>query len=207
MSTHSDITQLLQESRQGDRAALDRLMPLVYDELRRLAQSYLRKERPDHTLQPTALVHEAFLRLAGMDAQWENRVHFFAVAAQVMRRILVDHARRRGYAKRGKGARRVSLDEAINLSRERAPDLVAIDDALTSLSELDPRKCRIIELQYFGGLTYEETALALGISETTVHREVKMAKAWLYHELKKAASQEETGTKRETAREMTEQAK
>lgn len=182
---------MLQESREGDRAALDRLMPLVYDELRRLAQSYLRRERSDHTLQPTALVHEAFLRLAGMDARWENRVHFFAVAAQVMRRILVDHARKRRYAKRGAGACTVSLDEAINISQERAADLVAIDDALTRLSVLDPRKCRIIELQYFGGLTYEETAEALSISQTTVHREVKMAKAWLYHEIRKEAGKEE----------------
>jgi RNA polymerase sigma factor (TIGR02999 family) len=180
-----DVTQLLLDWRNGDQRALDQLMPLVYDELHRLAEHYMRSERPDHTLQPTALVHEAYLRLMGMDVPLENRVHFFAIAAQVMRRILVDHARKYQYAKRGSGARKVSLDEAIDLTEERSADLIALDDALKSLSALDPRKSRIIELQYFGGLTYEETAHVLDISLTTVHREVKMAKAWLYREIKK----------------------
>jgi RNA polymerase sigma-70 factor, ECF subfamily len=179
-----DITQLLLDWRQGDQAALNDLMPLVYDELHRLAEHYMRSERPDHTLQPTALVHEAYLRLVGMDVRWENRVHFFALAAQVMRRILVDHARKYQYAKRGSGAPRLSLDEAIDLSHERAADLLALDEAMTSLATFDSRKSRIIELQYFGGLTYEETAQVLDISLTTVYQEVKMAKAWLYREIK-----------------------
>jgi RNA polymerase sigma-70 factor, ECF subfamily len=183
-----DVTQLLLDWRNGDRTALDQLMPLVYDELHRLASHYMRSERPDHTLQPTALVHEAYIRLVGMDVQLENRVYFFAIAAQVMRHILVDHARKYRYAKRGSGSRKVSLDEAIDLSEERAGDLVALSDSLTNLAAIDPRKAQIMELQYFGGLTYEETAELLGISLTTVHREVKMAKAWLYREIKKGVT-------------------
>lgn len=183
-SLPKDVTQLLADWRNGDAAALDQLMPLVYRELRHLAEHYMRSERTDHTLQPTALVHEAYLRLVQIDVDWQDRVHFFAIAAQVMRRILVDHARKHRYAKRGAGARKVALDEAIDLSRERAGDLLALDDALTSLAAFDHRKSRIIELQYFGGLTYEETADVLGISLTTVQREVKMAKAWLYRAIK-----------------------
>jgi RNA polymerase sigma factor (TIGR02999 family) len=180
-----EITQWLVQWRNGDPSALDQLMPLVYDELHRLAERYMQSERPDHTLQPTALVHEAYLRLAGMDIQWENRVHFFAIAAQVMRRILVDHARKYQYAKRGSGAHKLSLNEAINLTKERAADLVALDDALTSLAAVDPKKSRIVELQYFGGLTFPEVAEALGVSLSTVHREWRLARAWLYREIAK----------------------
>lgn len=182
-----DVTQLLLNWRSGDQAALEELVPLVYDELRRLAEHYMQGERSDHTLQPTALVHEAYLRLAAVDVEWENRVHFFGIAAQVMRRILVDHARKYQYAKRGSGARKVLLDEAIELSQERATDLVALDDALASLAVVDQRKSRVVELRYFGGLTYEETAEVLGISPTTVHREIRLAKAWLYREIKEGA--------------------
>jgi RNA polymerase sigma factor (TIGR02999 family) len=180
------VTQLLLEWRKGDQAALDRLTPLVYDELHRLAQHYMSRERPDHTLQPTALVHEAYLRLVDMDVPWQDRVHFFAVAAQMMRRILVDYAKTRRAAKRGGGERQVPLDDVMDLSQERAPDVVALDDALTSLAAIDPRKSQIIELRFFGGLTTEETAEVLGISTATVEREMKMAKAWLYQQLRNA---------------------
>jgi RNA polymerase sigma factor (TIGR02999 family) len=176
----NDVTQLLLDWRKGDPAALDKLLPLVYDELRRLAEQYMRRERPDHTLQATALVHEAYLRLVGADVQFQDRVHFFAVAAQMMRRILVDHARSYQYAKRGGGARKVSLDEAIDLSEERAADLVALDDALTGLAAIDPRKSQIVELRFFGGLTVEETAEVLGLSTATVINETRTARAWLY---------------------------
>jgi RNA polymerase sigma factor (TIGR02999 family) len=184
MPPAKDITQLLVDWRNGDAAALDALFPLVYDELRRLAEGYMRRERPDHTLQATALVHEAYLRLVGLDVPWESRLHFFAVAAQVMRRILVDHARQYQYAKRGGGARQLSLDEAVDFSIERAADVVALDDALSSLAVLDPQKVKIVELQYFGGLTYEEMGQLLGLSRATVHRELQMAKAWLYREIR-----------------------
>jgi RNA polymerase sigma factor (TIGR02999 family) len=178
------VTQLLIDWRNGDRAALDKLFPLVYDELRRLAHYYMRRERPDHTLQPTALVHEAYIRLVGMDVQWENRVHFFAIAAQVMRRILVDHARSRQYAKRQGGVHRVSLDEAIATPEQRPADLIALDDALTSLAAIDPRKSQIVELRVFGGLTIEETANVLGVSTGTIINDYRLARAWLYSEIK-----------------------
>jgi RNA polymerase sigma factor (TIGR02999 family) len=180
------VTQLLSDWRSGDQQALDQLMPLIYDELRRLAQHYMQSERPDHTLQATALVHEAYLRLVDMDVTWQDRVHFFAVAARLMRRILVDHAKTHRRAKRGSG-QKITLDEALLVAPEPAPDLVELDDALQRLATFDSRKSQVVELHFFGGLTYDEIAEAVGISPATVHRELRLAKAWLYHEL----SQEE----------------
>jgi RNA polymerase sigma-70 factor (ECF subfamily) len=177
------VTRLLREWRGGREAALEELMPVVYDELRRLAKGYLRGERQDHTLQGTALVNEAYMRLVDMDVSWQDRAHFFAVAARLMRRMLVDHARARGRGKRGGGESAMTLDEPLVASPERAPDLLALDDALSSLTQLDPRKSQIVELHFFGGMTYEETAEALGVSPATVHRELRLAKAWLHHEL------------------------
>jgi len=182
-SEPNEITQLLVASRAGDAEALNRLLPLVYDELRRLAGHYLRRERSDHTLQPTALVHEAYLRLIDQNVSWQNRAHFFGVAAQMMRRILVDYARGRLAAKRGSGGVKVSLDDALNLSDERAGDFVALDDALERLAEFDPQKSRIVELRFFGGLSVEEAAEVLGIGTATVTRQWKMAKAWLYQQV------------------------
>jgi RNA polymerase sigma factor (TIGR02999 family) len=171
----------------GDQKALDQLMPLVYDELRRLAASYLRRERPDHTLQPTALVHEAYFRMVDQkDVDWQNRAHFFGIAAQMMRRILVDHARSHLYAKRGGGAKKLSLDEAIQLpEQEPDVDLATLDEALTKLEALDPRQSRIIELRYFGGLSIEATAEVLKISPATVKREWNTARAWLHREMRR----------------------
>jgi RNA polymerase sigma factor (TIGR02999 family) len=175
-----EITQLLVNWRSGDKTALDQLMPLVHEELRRLARRFMGKERPDHTLQTSALINEAYLRLVDQDEpNWQNRAHFFAVAAQIMRHILIDHARGYGYEKRGAGAQRVDLDEAMVLSEERAGELVALDEALTSLATVDPRKSRIIELRFFGGLNISETADVMELSPTTVQREWRAAKAWL----------------------------
>ncbi len=155
-------------------------MPLVYAELRRLADNYLRNERPGHTLQPTALVHEAYMRLAGQEQpDYESRAHFSGVAAQVMRQILVDHARRRNASKRGGGVRPLSLDEGIDAAEERAGDLIALDDALTALAQQDPKKARLIELRYFGGLTAEEAAEVTSLSVQAVYREIRIANAWL----------------------------
>ncbi len=181
--TSHNVTQLLADWSQGDREALDRLMPLVYDELRRLADSYLRRERRNHTLQPTALVHEAFVRLVGQELHLENRAHFFGVAAQVMRCILVDHARAHLTAKRGGEAQRLSLEEAIDLPAPREVDLIALDDALTDLARFDPQQARIVELRYFGGLTIEEVAQVLDISPATVKREWHLARTWLHREI------------------------
>src|SRR5690349_9416391 len=178
------ITRMLQEFAGGDKSALDRLMPLVYAELRRLAEGYLRNERSGHTLQPTALVHEAYLRLVDQNQELRNRAHFIAVAAQLMRLILVDHARRRQSEKRGSGAPICSLDEAMVLSEGREPALVALDDALTALAEVDERKAKVIELRYFGGLTTTETADALGLSTATVERETRVAHMWVGRFLK-----------------------
>jgi RNA polymerase sigma factor (TIGR02999 family) len=180
-----EVTQLLVKLSHGDRAALDDLLPLVYDELRRLADRYLRRERSDHTLQATALVNEAYLRLVDQNVPWQNRAHFFGVAAEMMRRILVDHARSHQAQKRGSGGVKLSLDEAINMSDERAADMIALDDALTALAEFDPQKSRIVELRFFAGLSIEETAQVLGIGTATVIRQWKVAKAWLYHEVSK----------------------
>ena len=177
----SEVTQLLKDWSSGDSEALDRLIPIVYAELRAVAARYLRRERRDHTLQPTALVNEAYLRLIDQkQVQWQNRAHFIGVAAQMMRRILVDHAKSHNRAKRGGGAQRVSLDEAAAVSDERANDLIELDAALTALAEFDDRKSRVVEMRYFGGLTVEETAEVLKVSEMTVAREWKLAKAWLY---------------------------
>ena len=180
-----EITQLLINWRHGDKAALDQLMPLVYEELRRLARGFMGRERSDHTLQTSALINEAYLRLVDQDERdWQNRAHFFAVAAQIMRHILVDHARSYRYDKRGAGAQRVGLDEAMVFSEERARELVALDEALTSLATVDPRKSRIIELRFFGGLNIDETAEVMELSPTTVQREWRAAKAWLWRFIK-----------------------
>ena len=175
------MTTLLVRWREGDRAALEQLMPLVYDELRRLARHYLRQERSDHTLQSTALVHEAYLRLAaGAAPDWQNRAHFFGVAAHVMRQILVEHARGRDAAKRGGGACKLALDEALALPQQIDVDVVALDKALTELSKLDEQQGRIVELRFFAGLTIEDTSEVLGISPATVKRDWVTARAWLY---------------------------
>jgi len=179
-----ELTQLLLEWSKGNQTALDKLTPLIYRELKRLARQYLARERIGHTLQTTDLVHEAYLRLVDQRrVRWQNRSHFFAVAAQLMRRILVDHARRHKRVKRGGGATMVSLDEAAVASRQLDVDLLALDEALNRLAEIDQRKARIVELRFFGGLEVEETAVYLKISEITVMREWKMAKAWLHREL------------------------
>lgn len=184
MTSPANITQLLVRWRDGDQAALDELLPLVYREMRRLAGYYLRRERLDHTLQPTALVHEAYLRLVGeREIDWRNRAHFFGIAAVRMRQILVDHARTRLAAKRGGGEYRLSLSEADHLAEKHDVSLLALDDALRRLEALDPQKSRIIELRYFGGLTIEETAEALRISPATVKRDWRMARAWLRSEI------------------------
>lgn len=187
--TSPNITKLLLEWRGGDQKALDRLMPLVYQELRRMADYYMRNERRGHTLQPSALVHEAYLKLVDHEKiDWQNRSHFFGVAAQAMRRILVDHARTRNYQKRGGGAQRVSLDEAASLAADRAGELVALDAALLELEKLDPRKSHIVEVRYFGGFSIEETAEMLGVSTATVSRDWETAKAWLLRELSRSNS-------------------
>jgi RNA polymerase sigma factor (TIGR02999 family) len=181
-----DVSRLLLAWKAGEKAALDELMPLVYDELHALADRHLRGEHPGHTLQTTALIHEAYIRLIGADVHWEGRVHFFAVAARLMRRILVDHARTRRRAKRGGGATPASLDEELAITPEPPGDILALDDALERLFVLDERKARAVELHYFGGLTYDETAAALGVSAATIDRELRLAKAWLYRELREA---------------------
>ncbi len=184
ISTSGEITRLLIRATDGDHAAFDQLMTLLYDELRSLASGYLRRERPDHTLQATALVHEAWLRIVDQtQVNWQNRAHFFGVAAQVMRRILVDHARRHNSEKRGGEIQRLSIDEDLDAVGERADELVALDDALTALAAIDPQKSRIVELRFFGGLSVEETAEVLGVSAITVKRQWRMAKAWLYGEI------------------------
>ncbi len=176
-----NVTELLIEWQQGDREALDRLTPLVYDELRRIAHRYVQMERNGHTLETTALVNEAYLRLVGgQKIDWQNRAHFFAVTAQVMRHILIDHARKRRYVKRGGETQQVSFEEANAMTEVRAAELVALDDALLALAKLDPRKSRVVELRYFGGLSLEETADVLEISMMTVRRDWRAAKAWLY---------------------------
>ena len=186
-SPHSrDVTALLHAWSQGDRAALDELVPIVYDELRQRAARQMRQQSPEHTLRATALVHETYLRLAGDPVvEWQSRAHFFGVAAKVMRSVLVDHERARRTAKRGGVATRVTLGAASGVA-DTTPDVdvLALDEALVALAELDPDKCRIVELRYFAGLTIEETAAALGISPATVKREWAMARAWLRRELR-----------------------
>lgn len=181
--TSSDLTVLLERWSNGDRAALDELTPFVYRELRLLADGYLRRERPGHTLQPTALIHEAFIRLAGQKQKFESRRQFYGVAAHLMRMILVDHARSRGAVKRGDGAERISLEGVDLFAPERDADLLALDQALDRLAEFDERKSRAIELRFFGGLSLEEVADILEVSVPTVVRELRMAETWLYREL------------------------
>ena len=182
METSGEVTRLLQEWSNGRPEAFDRLLPLVYDELRRLAHSYLTRERSDHTLQTTALVHEAYLKLVDQrSVNWQNHGQFFAISAQAMRRILIDSARRRTSAKRGSGETKISLDEAATVSGEATnASLLALDTALQELEELDPEQSKIVELRYFGGLTIEETAKVLKTSPATIKREWRMARAWLY---------------------------
>jgi RNA polymerase sigma-70 factor (ECF subfamily) len=184
MTPSPPVTQLLVAWGNGDETARDELMPLVYQELHRLAHHYMKRESPGHTLQTSALVHEAFVKLVDQkDVQWRNRAHFFGIAAQLMRRILVDHARGRQYLKRGGGATHVSLDEAAIVSQERAADVVALDEALTNLAALDARKSQIVELRFFGGLSIEETAEVLAVSPGTIMRDWTLAKAWLRREM------------------------
>lgn len=178
------VTQLLVAWGSGDEAARDELMPLVYEELRRLAHQCMRRERPVHTLQTSALLHEAYLRLVDhKNIQWQDRAHFFGIAARLMRQVLVDYARTRRYAKRGGDIRRVSLDETMIVSKTRAAEVVALDEALKSLAEIDPRQSQIVELRFFGGLSIEETAEVLAVSPGTVMRDWTLAKAWLRREL------------------------
>jgi RNA polymerase sigma factor (TIGR02999 family) len=180
----NEITKLLHGWQGGDRAALDALVPVVYKELRRLAHYELRKERPDHTLQSAALVHEAYFRLVGQDLpQWESRTHFFAIAAQLMRQILVDYARRRRASKRGSGACMLTLDDAMILPQRKDLDVVAIDDALHALAEVDPRQSRVVELRFFAGLSLEEISEVMGIATATVQRDWTAARAWLHREI------------------------
>jgi RNA polymerase sigma-70 factor (ECF subfamily) len=183
-NTH-EVTRLLAEWANGNQQALEDLTPLVYRELRQLAAGYLRKESPGHTLQPTALVHEAYLRLVDQKSpDWEGRAHFFGVAARLMRQILVDHARRRQAGKRA--VLKVSLQEAVSFQPERSRDVVALDSGLRALEKLDPRKCKAVELRYFGGLSMDEIAQALEVSPVTVRRDLRMAEAWLHHEMRNA---------------------
>jgi RNA polymerase sigma-70 factor, ECF subfamily len=182
MSATNDVTRLLAQWAGGNRQALDDLTPLVYRELRRLAASSLRKEHQGHTLQPTALVHEVYLRLVDQkNPNWQSRSHFFGVAARLMRQILVDHARKRHAGKRA--GHKVSLEEAVSFQHERSRDLVALDSGLNALEKLDPRKCKAVELRYFGGLSIDEIAQALDVSPVTVRRDLRMAEAWLHHEM------------------------
>jgi RNA polymerase sigma factor (TIGR02999 family) len=189
--TPHELTQLLIDWSNGSQDALEQLYPLVYEELRRLAHRYMSRERPGHTLQTTAVVHEAYLRLIDQKhVQWQNRAHFFAIAARMMRRILITHAQSHAYAKRGGGTLKVSLDEAAVLSQERAGELLALDDALGSLTALDPRRSQVVELRFFGGLSNEEIAEVLKISPNTVTRDWNVAKAWLYREMSKEQADE-----------------
>lgn len=190
-TTSHEVTQLLLAWNQGDRTALERLIPMVHAELRRIARRYMRNERAGHTLQTTALINEAYLRL--IDAQqvrWQNRAHFFGIAAQLMRRILVDFARERSYKKRGGGAHQVSFEETMVFSRERGEDLVALDEALSALTEFDERKGRVVEMRFFGGLSEKEIAEALAVSQETVRRDWRLAKSWLRRKLTETAANE-----------------
>lgn len=178
------VTELLKDWSGGDQTAADKLMPLVYEELRRLAHQYMRREKPGHTLQTSALVNEAYVRLVDQSKiQWASRAHFFGIAAHLMRQILVDQARRRNVAKRGHGALRVSLNEATAVAQEQSASVMALDDALKSLEQIDPRKSRIVELRFFGGMSIEETAEALKVSPGTVMREWTFARAWLRNQM------------------------
>ena len=185
MPSH-DVTRLLARWRDGDEAALQQLVPIVHDELRRVARRQMAGERPGHTLQPTALVNEAYLRLVNLkQMQWQNRAHFFAMAARLMRRILVDFARSRGYQKRGGGAQQVSFTQALAVAEGQATDVVALNDALEALADVDERKSRVVELRFFGGLSVEETAEVLNVSRETIKRDWTFAKMWLLRQLRK----------------------
>jgi len=185
MPLTQEITQLLQQWSNGDQEASGKLMPLLYTELRQMAHRYMRRERPDHTLQTTALINEAYLRLVDWkNIRWQNRAHFFAVCAQLMRRILVDFARSRKYLKRGAGMHVLRLDEVPEVSHHRAAEIIALDDALQRLAEIDPRKSRIVELRFFGGLTVEETAAVLKVTSRTILRDWDLAKAFLHREMR-----------------------
>jgi RNA polymerase sigma factor (TIGR02999 family) len=185
MSDNQEVTLLLSALTRGDDGAATKLIPVVYDELRRLAGSYMRRERVDHTLQATALVHEAYLKLVEQrSVDWQSRAHFFGVDAQLMRRILIDHARGHTRQKRGGEQKKVSLDEAFVFSERQADELLAVDDSLKRLEEIDPRQARVVELRFFGGLSVEEAAEVLGVSPKTVKRDWSVAKAWLYADLK-----------------------
>jgi RNA polymerase sigma-70 factor, ECF subfamily len=185
MPPGNEVTQLLDQLGRGHSEAMAELIPLLYHELHKLARHHLGVERSDHTLQPTALVHEAYLRLAGQQrVHWQNRVHFFGIASQLMRRILVDYARSRHAEKRGGLSRRISLDDLV-VSDERAIELIALDDALSSLAVIDPQQSRIVELRFFGGLTIEQTAQSVGVSPATVKRDLNVAKAWLHREIRR----------------------
>ena len=184
LSDSDNVTRLLLDWGDGNQQALEELLPLIYNELRHLAHNFLYRERPGHTLQTTALVHEAYLKLIDQrDARWQNRAHFFALAAQAMRRILIDSARRHAALKRGGAGEKVSLDQAANISLEQSDDLLALDEALNALAEIDPQQSRVIELRYFGGLTIEETAEVMDLSTATIKREWAMARAWLHQAL------------------------
>jgi RNA polymerase sigma factor (TIGR02999 family) len=189
-SSTQEVTGLLIDWSKGDQAAFERLLPLVYGELRQMARRYMARQQPGHTLQTTALIHEAYLKLVDQkEKQWQNRAHFFGVAAQAMRHILVDYARSKQAERHGGGAQAVALDEALTVSQERAAELVALDDALQELAKVDPRKCQVVELRFFGGLSVEETAAVLKISEITVQRDWSMAKAWLHRALSNEAEE------------------
>ena len=186
MTSQRYVTELLVAWGSGDPTALDKLVPLIYDELHRIAKGYLRNERPNHTLQPTALIHEAYIRLIDTkDVHWQNRAHFFGAAAQAMRRILVDHARRHRAAKRGGGVPRVTLEDDAAFPEDRDVSVLALDDALNKLAEVDPQKSQIVELRYFSGLSIKETAEVMNITEAKVTSQWRTAKAWLHRELTK----------------------
>lgn len=179
-----EITELLEQWSDGNQTALDKLYPLIYEELRRLARSYMRRERKGHTLQTTALINEAYVRMVDQkNVRWRNRTHFFAISAQIMRRILVDHARRYLYNKRGGGAQRVSLDETMIVAVDRSEEVLMLDEALSNLARMDLRRSQVVELRYFAGLNNEEIASVLNISENTVMRDWNLARAWLYQQL------------------------
>jgi len=192
MAAAGEITRLLTELKGGNREAQAELIPLVYQELRRVARNYMRGEKAGHTLQPTALVNEAYLRLVdGPPIDWQNRAHFFAVAAQLMRRVLVDHARARAALKRGGNECRVSLQEGQERAQEKDADLLALDEALSRLAERDPRQARIVEMRFFGGLSEEEAAAVLGVSARTVKRDWSVARAWLFKQIRKGAEKDQ----------------
>jgi RNA polymerase sigma-70 factor (ECF subfamily) len=190
-SDTGDVTQLLKAMKTGDPSAAERLLPLVYAELHRLASSYMRRERQEHTLQATALINEAYLRLAREDVDWQNREHFIGVAAHVMRRVLVDHARAHKAEMRGGGLKRVELEEGLAISEERSEEVLALDEALNRLTELNPRQARVVELRYFGGLSVEQIASVLSIAPRSVKRDWALARIWLFKELRVNPDQED----------------